>query len=60
MQACGVDEWSKVAGRTVIAVIEGDGLIGSGPVRGIKPLPTEPGVPFMFDDLKNDYPSDAL
>lgn len=46
MQACGVTEWSKLVGRTVFAVIE-DGLI-----RGIEPLPTEKGTPFMFNELQ--------
>lgn len=44
MDACGVDSWERIKGRTVIAIID-DGM-----VRGIKPLPTEPGTPFMFAD----------
>jgi hypothetical protein len=41
--ACGVANWEDVKGRTVIALC--DDL-----VRGIKPLPTEPGTPFMFEE----------
>ena len=43
--ACGVQEWGELVGRTVYA------LIGEGMVRGIEPLPTEPGRLFMFDGL---------
>lgn len=48
LRACAVDEWEKVAGRTILAVVE------DGWVVGIKPLPTEPGKPFMFADA---YPT---
>lgn len=50
MRACGVDEWSKLKGRTVYAVRDGDGFGAT--VIGIEPLPTEPGEAFMFADLK--------
>lgn len=47
VQACGVSAWDEVAGKTVIALRE-DGY--NGRVVGIKPLPTEGGKPFMFDE----------
>lgn len=49
MDACGVDRWSKVAGRTILAVIDG------GSVVGVKPLPTEPGRSFIFADLREQF-----
>jgi hypothetical protein len=42
LQACGVNEWSKLKGRTIFALVE-DGL-----VRGLKPLPMEGGKVFWF------------
>lgn len=48
LSACGVDSWEKVKGRTVFAIVS-DGL-----VRGLKPLPTEPGKEFIFADAVND------
>jgi hypothetical protein len=48
MRACGVDDWSKITGRTILA-IKDEGW--NGQVRGIKPLPTERGEAFVFDDL---------
>lgn len=45
LRAFGVDQWEKIPGRTVIAIIEG------GMVRGLKPLPTEPGGIFMFSEV---------
>ncbi len=53
MKACGVDEWSKVKGRTVLAVFDSDSW--NEPVLGIKPLPTEPGEPFMFLELAAEH-----
>lgn len=41
IEACGVEKWEDLAGRTVFAIIEnGD------QVRGLEPLPTEPGTAF--------------
>lgn len=51
MEAAGVTEWSKIAGRTVIALSESHG----GLVLGIKPLPTEPGKTFMFKELSDEH-----
>ena len=48
MRACGVDEWSDVKGKTVLCLYEPDGYF---PV-GIKPLPTERGEQFIFDQIK--------
>jgi hypothetical protein len=48
LAACGVDSWEKVRGRTVVVIREGEGWNGR-PI-GIRPLPTEGGAPFYFDD----------
>lgn len=50
MKACGVDQWEKVAGRTVIAICE-DGW--NGRVIGLKPLPAEKGAVFMFSEVRD-------
>ncbi len=49
LNACGVERWEDVRGRTVLAIVE------NGFVRGIAPLPTERGTIFIFDDaMKNE------
>lgn len=53
MQACGVDEWSRVKGCTVIALFENDSY--NDPVAGIKPLPTESGRQFIFKELREEH-----
>lgn len=40
-----VDTWEHVAGRTCYVVLKG------GQIVGLEPLPTEPGMSVMFDDL---------
>jgi hypothetical protein len=50
MRACGVREWSKIKGRTIYVLRDGDGW--NARVVGIAPLPTEPGEPFLFDSIK--------
>lgn len=47
MQACGVDSWEKVKGRTIFVLREER----FGQPVGIAPLPTEPGTPFIFKEL---------
>ena len=47
LQACGVDRWERLVGRTVYVVTDKP----SGRVLGIEPLPTETGKPFMFDEV---------
>lgn len=47
LSACGVSEWEKIRGRTVIAICE-EGW--NGRVIGLKPLPTERGETFMFSE----------
>lgn len=47
MRAAGVDDFSKLEGRTVLALRENDGTR----IVGLKPLPTEQGEPFVFSDL---------
>jgi hypothetical protein len=49
VRACGVDSWEAVRGRTVFALIDGEGMRGE--VRGIQNLPTEPGERFVFADV---------
>lgn len=53
IRACGVDSWEQIKGRTIIALRE-DGYHGA--VIGIKPLPTEPGTPFIFASV---FPREA-
>jgi hypothetical protein len=49
MRACGVNEWSKIKGRTIFALRDpADPTY----IKGIAPLPTEPGEPFVFDELR--------
>lgn len=55
MEAVGVDEWGKVAGRTVLALRDPS----TQKLVGIKPLPTEPGKPFLFAELVAAYSDDA-
>lgn len=50
MMACGVDRWEKIPGRTVFVLRDkGDSF---GYIKGIRPLPTEGGREFIFDDLQ--------
>jgi len=53
MIACGVREWSKVEGRTIYVLTDGEGWDAK--VVGIAPLPTEPGKEFVFDDLLAEH-----
>lgn len=48
LNACGVSEWARLPGRTVF-VLKDPGF--NGLIRGIEPLPTEPGAPFIFADV---------
>jgi hypothetical protein len=50
MRACGVDEWSQIKGRTIMALRESDRY--NARIVGLAPLPTEPGEPFIFDELR--------
>lgn len=47
LSACGVRAWSEVKGRTVIALINPTNSM----VAGLRPLPTEPGSTFIFNDI---------
>lgn len=50
MLALDVGEWSDIPGRTVYVLrAKGDTF---GKILGIRPLPTEKGEEFIFDDLK--------
>jgi hypothetical protein len=51
MRACGVEEWSKVVGRTIYVLRDGEDKYNA-KVVGIEPLPTEKGERFMFDEIK--------
>ena len=53
MDACGVDDFSKLVGRTVLALHED--ATSTGQVIGLKPLPTERGKPFLFRELADEY-----
>lgn len=53
MKACGVDEWSKIKGRTILVLTESDNY--NARVVGIKPLPTEPGEAFLFDEWVKEH-----
>lgn len=44
--ACGTDRWEKLVGRTVYVLRDEQGFI-----RGVKPLPTEPGREFIFETI---------
>ena len=49
LNACGVNEWKRLVGRTVYVLREtGDNY---GFIKGIRPLPTEPGKEFIFSHL---------
>ena len=50
LRACGVDQWEKVKGRTIIAIMDGIGDDWNAKVIGLKPLPTEGGTEFLFAD----------
>lgn len=52
MRACNAEDWRDVEGTTVIALRD-EGYHGR--VRGIKPLPTEQGEPFIFDELSLEF-----
>jgi hypothetical protein len=52
VDACGVDRWEQVKGRTVLVYFEEDSW-GAQPI-GMGPLPTEPGKPFMFSALSEE------
>lgn len=60
MRACGVDEWSKVTGRTVYAIKDGDSAGWGGTVIGIAPLETEPGEQFLFSDIAHLAEKDSV
>lgn len=47
--AFGVDNWEDIPGRTVF-VLRDKGA-GFGTIKGIRPLPTEGGKEFIFEDL---------
>src|SRR5262249_21762826 len=48
LRAFGVSQWEMIPGRTVYAVRE------AGKVIGFRPLPTEPGAEFMFEEVFPD------
>jgi hypothetical protein len=48
MDACGVDDWKKLPGRTVYVLKDSDKW--GADVLGIRPLPAEPGKEFIFAD----------
>jgi hypothetical protein len=52
LQACGVDSWERLKGRTIYVLTEDN----DHRVLGIAPLPTEPGTAFLFSDLEGNLP----
>lgn len=54
MRACGVNDWSELKGRTILA-------LGAShtKVEGIAPLPTEKGEPFVFADWAYEFYEEA-
>lgn len=46
LEACGVERWEQLAGRTIFVLLESDNW-NARPV-GIENLPTEPGCQFLF------------
>lgn len=57
--ACGVESWEKLPGRTIFAIQDPSEWAGFGHrVVGIAPLPTEPGVELLFDDLREQFTED--
>lgn len=61
MKACGVESWEQLEGRTVYALLDPRKPTGFGSkIIGLAPLPTEPGEPFLFADLADEFfPEDA-
>jgi len=57
IEACGVEKWEDLPGRTIF-VLKGPGqeLLGMTGSLGIKPLPTEPGRQFLWDELDHMLP----
>lgn len=53
MRACGVDEWSKLPGRHIYVLRDGEGW--NSKVVGIEPLPMESGEPFLFEELRAEF-----
>lgn len=51
--ACGVSTWEEIKGRTILVYFETDSF--SAPPVGIGPLPTEPGRPFMFAEVTEQF-----
>ena len=52
IDACGVDTWEQIKGRTILVYFDSDEW-SARPI-GIGPLPTERGKPFMFATLKDE------
>jgi hypothetical protein len=54
MNACGVNRWEDLPGRTVYVLTDESRPAGfGGTAVGIEPLETEPGKPFLFEDLRS-------
>ena len=49
LEACGVDQWERLKGRTIYAIRESEDW--NSKVIGIGPLPTEGGKDFLFADV---------
>ena len=53
LRACGAGRWEDLPGRTIYVLKESDAW--GAPVLGIAPLPTEPGEPFIFAELAEQF-----
>lgn len=62
IQACGVESWEQVKGRTIFVLQdlpEGTSAWGTAKVVGIENLPTEGGCRFLFADLMDEFAPDG-
>lgn len=59
LTAAGVSSWEELKGRTVLVLTEHDpdATGGFNPILGFAPLPTEPGLAFVFSELADQYRS---
>ena len=53
IDACGVNSWEKVKGRTILVYFDSDSFFAK--PLGIGPLPTEYGIPFLFASLNDEF-----
>jgi hypothetical protein len=61
MDAFGVDDFSKIEGKSIFALHDApnEGGYGLGYIKGLEPLPTEKGRAFVFEDIFPKRTDDA-